>query len=269
MVRMPMKPHIPSQPWGVLCLALVLYGIWVTATFLLEGRALTLLRPGAVLDRVLYTLVANVLIGSLLALLVVRHAITRKVISFESAGFQPLKRTLVAVVVAGIPGAAVLFLQHPASLDPVVLLNVYSQVFTVTIAQIAVCWVAVGSITEGVLSAKGKLLAPAAGIVLAAVLFGVYHFAHSPPFNQPAVVAFLSVIGLVAGLVYFISRDLYATMVFHNFFGVAGVMQSLSASGLLTAYSQPLFPVIGMAVISFAIFAGFDLLYVRKRAVTP
>jgi len=263
-----MKSDFFDRPYGILCLAFVAYGIWVIATFLLEGRILTLLRPEAVIDRIVYTLVANILIGSLLALLVVRYAITRKIISLKSAGFQSLKRTLIAVVIAGILGAIILALQQPSSLDPVVLLNVYAQVFTVTIAEIAVCWIVVGSITEGVLSTKGKVVALIGGILLSSILFGIYHFAHSPPFNQPTMVAFLSIVGLVTSLVYFISRDVYATMVFHNFFGVIGVMQSLSASGLLSVYSKPLFPGIGMAIISFVIFAGFDLLYVRKKPVT-
>jgi hypothetical protein len=247
--------------------ALVTYLIWVIATFLLEGRILTLLRPEAVFDRIVYTLIANIIIGSLLALIVTRHAMNNKIISLNSAGFQPLKRTIKAVVIAFILGILLLVIQTPASLDPVILLNVYAQVFTVTIAEITVCWVIVGSITEGVLSKKGKIVALVSGILLASVLFGVYHFAHSPPFNQLTMVTFLSIIGFVTSLVYFIGRDLYATMVFHNFFGSIGVMQSLSASGLLAVYSQPLFPVIGMAVISVLIFVGMDLQYVRNKAV--
>jgi hypothetical protein len=263
-----MKSDFLNRPHGVMGVALVTYMIWVIATYLLEGRILTLFRPEAVLDRVVYTLIANILIGSLLALLVVRHAITRQIISFKSTGFQSLKRTLIGVVIAFILGAFVLVLQQPSSLDPIILLNVYAQVFPVTIAEIAVCWIVVGSITEGVLTTKGEVVALVGGILLSSILFGVYHFAHSPPFNQPTMVAFLSVIGLVTSLVYFIGRDLYATMVFHNFFGVIGVMQSLSASGLLSTYSQPLFPITGMAIISFVIFAGFDLQYVRKKSIT-
>jgi len=267
MGRMWMKSDFLNRPQGILCLALAIYGIWVIATFLLEGRMLTLLRPDAVIDRVVYTLIANILIGTLLALLVVRHALNRKIISFKSAGFQSLRRTLTAVLIAIILGAVILVLHHPPSLDPIVFLNVYAQVFTVTIAEIAVCWIVLGSITEGVFAAKGKIVALVGGMLLSAILFGVYHFAHSPPFNQPTMVVFLSIIGLVTSLVYFISRDLYATMVFHNFFGAIGVMQTLAASGLLSAYSQPLFPVMGMALISFVIFTGFDLFYIRKTLV--
>jgi membrane protease YdiL (CAAX protease family) len=263
-----MKSDFFNRTQGIVCLVFFLYFIWVITTFFLEGRILTLLRPEAVIDRIVYTLIANILIGSLLALLVVRHAIHRKVISLNSAGFQPLKRTLIAVVIAIVLGVMILILQHPASRDPIVLLNVYAQVFTVTLAEIAVCWMVVGSITEGVLSQKGKVVAIVSGILLSSILFGIYHFAHSPPFNQPGMVAFLSLIGLVTSLFYFISRDVYATVVFHNFFGCIGVLQSLSASGLLVAYSRPIFPVIGMAIISFLIFAGIDLFYVRKTPVT-
>ena len=105
-----MKPDFLNRPQGILCLALVTYGIWVIATFFLEGRILTLLRPEAVIDRIVYTFIANIIIGILLALFVVRHAINVKMISLNSAGFQPLKRTLIAVVVAGILGILVLFL---------------------------------------------------------------------------------------------------------------------------------------------------------------
>ncbi|WAC04307.1 MAG: CPBP family intramembrane metalloprotease [Methanoregula sp.] len=265
MVGMQVKYGFLDRPQGILCLAFVTYFLWVTVTFLLEGRILTLLRPEAAIDRIVYTIIANIMIGSVLALLIVRHGITTEIISLNSGGFQPLRRTLVAVVIGLILGVLVLLLQHPASLDPVVFLNIYAQVFTVTVAEIAVCWIVVGSIIEGVLSQKGKGIAVMSGILLSSILFGIYHFAHSPPFNQPAMIGFLTIIGLVTGLVYFIGRDVYATIVFHNFFGCIGVMQSLSASGLLTAYSRPLVPVIGMAVLSFLVFAGIDYLYIRKK----
>jgi hypothetical protein len=262
---MKVKSGFLNRTQGILVLAFVTYFLWVIVTFLLEGRIQTLLRPEAVIDRLVYTIIANIIIGSVLALIIIRRGLTTKIISLYSGGFQPLQRTLVAVVIGFILGGLVLLIIRPAPLDPVIFMNVYAQVFTVTIAEITVCWILVGSITEGILFQKGKSVAVVSGILLSGILFGVYHFAHSPPFNQPAMVGFLTVIGLVTGLVYFIGRDVYATMVFHNFFGCIGVMQSLSASGLLPAYSQPLVPVIGTAVVSFLVFVGIDLLYIRKK----
>ena len=46
-----------------LTLAFGLYLVWVLATYLLEGRIHTLLRPEAMGARLSYALIANVLIG--------------------------------------------------------------------------------------------------------------------------------------------------------------------------------------------------------------
>lgn len=68
---------------------------------------------------------------------------------------------------------------------------------------------------------------------MASVLFGVYHFAHSAPFNEPGMVLFLTGIGCVTSLWWFASRDVYGTAIFHNFFGVTGVLAALTAGGLV------------------------------------
>ena len=47
------------------------------------------------------------------------------------------------------------------------------------------------------------------------------------------MVATLMVVGLVTGLYFFISRDVYGTMVFHNFLGTFGVAQALKAADKL------------------------------------
>ena len=81
-----MEPPLPSQSirgtTRILIFAVVTYLVWVFATWLLEGRILTLLRPEAVLDRVTYTIVANIIIGIVLALFVVRYAMDARIISF-------------------------------------------------------------------------------------------------------------------------------------------------------------------------------------------
>ncbi len=207
-----------------LYLALGTYVVWVLATYLLEGRILTLIRPEAVADRLVYTVVANIVIGIFLALWVVRRGLHLHVTTKESAGFRPLPRTIIAVVIGFGLGLAYFLVANPVSLDPIVLLNVYAQVFTGTVAEVAVCWVVIGATFEGLARKYGQMAGVVAGIIAASVLFGVYHIGHSPPFNQPATIAFLSLIGVVTSLVYFIGRDVYATIAFHNFLGVYGVM---------------------------------------------
>lgn len=78
-----------SDSCRILVLASLTYLVWVIVTYLLEGRILTLLRPEAVIDRTAYTLIANILIGIILALLVIRKAERTRLISLETPGFRP------------------------------------------------------------------------------------------------------------------------------------------------------------------------------------
>jgi hypothetical protein len=101
--------------------------------------------------------------------------------------------------------------------------------------------------------------------VVAAVLFGVYHYAHSPPFNTHAMVVLLTSVGLVTGTFFFISRDIYGTVVFHNFLGVFGVLGSLERSGRLETYTVPQLGLLGTAAAAVAVLAAIHLLCVRTR----
>jgi membrane protease YdiL (CAAX protease family) len=228
-----------------------------------EGRILALLRPEAVVDRILYTAVANMSIGIFLALWLFRNGHRAGITTKESTGFRNLSRTLPAVIIGLVLGFIFLLLQSPPSLDPIVLLNVYAQVFTVTIAEVAICWALIGAAFEGAVRNHGRAVPLITGIVLASLFFGVYHLGHSPPFNQPSMIAFLSLVGLLTGLVFFFGRDIYATMAFHNFLGVIGVMQTPNTAGSLSAYYSPIVPLIGMALISLALFIFMDIFYVR------
>jgi hypothetical protein len=92
--------------------------------------------------------------------------------------------------------------------------------------------------------------------VTASVLFGVYHFAHGAPFNEIRMVVFLTGIGLVTSLWWFASRDVYGTAVFHNFFGLTGVLAALKAGGLVPdqpALAVPLLVTAGVVTLALAV----------------
>jgi hypothetical protein len=61
----------PSRSLAVAA-ALTLYAVWACATWLLEGRIETLLRPEAALDRAIYAIIADLLIGIIGAIAVLR-----------------------------------------------------------------------------------------------------------------------------------------------------------------------------------------------------
>lgn len=78
------------------------------------------------------------------------------------------------------------------------------------------------------------------------------------------MILLLSFIGVVTSLVYFVGRDIYATIAFHNFLGCIGVIQALEAAGSLPLYEKPLLPVLGMATISVAVFIAIDFRFIRQ-----
>ena len=254
-----------SQIKKVMTFSISVYLLWIIATYLLEGRILTLLRPEAVVDRIAYTVTANIVVGILVAAWVLRSSLISGFVSPEQIGFRSLCHTLTAAVIAGVTGFGLFMVQNPPSLNTIVIMNVFAQVLTVSVAEVVICWAVIGAGFESLTRSKGKVISLLAGIFAASISFGIYHFAHSPPFNQINMVLLLTIISFATGIVYFIGRDIYAAIIFHNTLALFGVMQALEKSGNLISYSQPVYPLIAMALVSVFIFVIFDILYIRRK----
>jgi len=159
-------------------------------------------------------------------------------------------------------------MQGAPSLDAIVLVNGFAQVLVVSAAEVLVCWSVVGWATWLAARRLGNLPALIVAAVVSSVLFGVYHFAHSPPFNTFAMVAFLSGIGLATSLFYFVSRDAFGTIVFHNFLGTYGVVEALAKADAL-ATLQTLQPplLFTAAVTAVGVAAGYFAMRGAGRAL--
>jgi hypothetical protein len=251
-------------------LSVGLYLVWVLATYLLEGRIHTLLRPEAMGARLTYALVANILIGIGGSALVIRLVSRADTVSAEQAGFRGLAHAVVAVAIGAVLGFALYALQGAPTWNLIVLINAYSQVLVGSIAEIMVCWAVLGSISQALLRDRGRWVSAIVAAVIASVFFGVYHFAHSPPFNTVALVVFLSGIGLVTSLFFFVSKDAYGTIAFHNFLGILGVIRALEASGNLSAFEGPILALWIMAVVAVALLIVAQVFLINSGATyTP
>jgi hypothetical protein len=178
----------------------------------------------------------------------------------QQLGFRSLKRTVIAGLIALAVGGGLFLLQGPPSLNPLVLFNGFAQVLPVSIAEVVVCWALIGGSFEAWSQAKGKVVGLIVGIVAANFLFGLYHYAHSAPFNQTWMVLFLMVPGLVTSLIYFLVRDIYTTILLHNFLGMTGVMQNVD----LERFSQPLVHLYLLLIISVVALIAADLFFIRR-----
>jgi hypothetical protein len=245
--------------------ALLVYVAWVLATYLLEGMPGTLVRPEAVGLRLAYALVANLGIGILLPLWILRGLVRRGWAAPGDFGLSGAARTVPSVLAAAAVGYALFTYSQPDPVHWLVVLNSFAQVWVVSAAEIVVCWALVGATIFVALRARHRWAAIAAAAIAASVLFGVYHFAHSAPFNELRMVAFLTGIGLVTSLWWFASHDVYGTAVFHNFFGVTGVLAALKAGGLVPEQPTLAVPLVATAaVVALAVLIP-GTLWLRRR----
>lgn len=253
------------SPVAKTLVAIGTYVTWTALTWLLEGRIQTFLRPEAVTDRLIYTGVTNVVVGTILALLLVREFVASGFTTRSQLGFRSAPRTLGAIIVGGILGFGFYVLQQPPTTDSVVVMNVFAQVLPVSIAEVVVCWVVVGGSVAALLRNRGMSRYPADGsaLVVSAVLFGVYHFAHSPPFNTTEMVGLLTVVGVGTGLIYFVGGSFYGALVFHNSMALFGIVSSLAEAGQLGTYEQPLVPLLTTALVALIILVGIERLFVK------
>jgi hypothetical protein len=254
--------HDNSNVGKIVLLSVLIYIVWVFATYMLEGR-INLFHGDDTLGRIIYV-VANIVIGIVISSVVLRLSVRSGAYRLGQIGLRPLLRTIIFTLISGVVSFGIFVVQKPVTLNPVVVLNVFAQVFPISIAEVLVCWAVIGTSFEVLSKKAGKIVSLIVGIVVADVLFGIYHFAHSAPFNQVNMVFFLMIPGLGTSLVYFFARDLYAAIVFQNFMAAFGVMQSIN----LEAMIKPAYPLYITAFISILILVCFDVFYIRKTNVS-
>lgn len=244
-----------------------LFALWMLVTYLLEGRADTFRRADQV-SRFVYTVLANVCIGTIGAAMMIRALAARGTVArTASHGIARPRRIALLVSAAAVASGAFLMTQQLPTSNPVVLTNAFAQVLVVSIAEVIVCWALFGTVVR---HALGKGLLPATlAIVLAALAFGAYHFAHSPPFNSVRMVLLLSGVGLATGTWFFASGDLYSTIVLHNAFALRGVLQAMSDAGTLDRYATLQYPLLTTAVGAIAVLVVSDAALIRPRVATP
>jgi membrane protease YdiL (CAAX protease family) len=101
--------------------------------------------------------------------------------------------------------------------------------------------------------------------LIASGLFGVYHLAHSPPFNTLDMVLLLTAVGLGTSVFFLKSRNVYGTIAFHTMLGLYGVTQSLvTTAEPLAAYESPRWPLLGMAAVAILLLIALDTRWLRR-----
>ncbi len=226
-------------------LAFLVYFAWVVATYIFEGRINEQLPSETVANVLLYFFIANVLIGIVLTIWTLQYLQRSDSITVSEAGFRDRRSSVLAILVGVVAGyliyAGGLFGFAPSSLDPIVLFNGYIRALTVAIPSVLVCWALVGTAFAWLVRQKGRLLAAIVGTVVASLLFGLYHFAIGPPFNEVEVVVFSGmVIGVATSVFYFLSHNVYGTIAFITFQVMFGILHDAQNTGMLGSFTEPI-----------------------------
>ena len=244
------------------------YVTWGLATYLLEGARHTLLRPEAQADRLAYAVVANLLAGTILPLWALRVLDGRERLG-RPARSCPAACTAISVGAAGLIGLALLVPLLRVVQAPVAYLNVFAQVLPTSVAEVLVCWVMLGGVVDVAVAVRTCAAGAAAGAakwVLGAALFGLYHFAHSPPYDTWPAVASLTGIGLLTGAFFLVSGDVYGTILLHSGLATVGVMGSVAQNLSHYVTPQPLLYLVAAA--SVLLLVVLDIIWFRSAPRT-
>jgi hypothetical protein len=200
-----------------------------------------------------YVVIANIAIGTVLSAIAIRYLLKAQLVKPEQLGLSKSRLRTAAIIASAAAGGLALFmLQNPRTTEPIVVFNVFMQALPVSIAEVMVCWALIGSSFESLAKNNNKrrvLSSVIVGAVAASILFGVYHYAHSPPFNQTSVVLFLMLPSIATAVTYFLGRDIYAAVIVQNFMGIFGVIANLPA---LEPFRQPMVPIYALSAVSVA-----------------
>lgn len=239
------------NPLKLIAIALSIYIIWVAATYLLEGR-IHLFQKVDPIGRMTFVVISNIAIGTVLSAIAIRYLLKAQLVKPEQLGLNKSRLRTAAVIASAAAGGLALFmLQNPKTLEPIVVFNVFMQALPVSIAEVMVCWALIGSSFESIAKNNNnrKIMSVIVGAIAASVLFGVYHYAHSPPFNQTSIVLFLMLPSIATAVTYFLGRDIYAAVIVQNFMGIFGVIAELPN---LEVFRQPMVPIYVLSAVSVA-----------------
>ena len=106
-------------------------------------------------------------------------------------------------------------------------LRLFVALFAVSLAEVLVFLSVVFNVTEVV---AGSLLHPPwsalAAAIVSSALFGLYHFTHSPPWNNWAQAALLFVVWLFVCLAYVLTRDAWVAAIIDTSFATIGFIRN-------------------------------------------
>ncbi len=246
----------------LLVIPLLVYSIWLMEIFLLEGNVRLFSRPDSA-GLVIYTLVACILIGSVVPLFLIRRSFLSGAVNLFQIGFRSARRAVLicAVTLAICSVAVVLFI--PPGMDSQSFFRVFLLLLPTGVASVMVCWVLVGTHVQALVRGSGALASICAGVVVTSLLFGIVPLVQTPGVLPQEMTLWHIGSGIIAALFFFSVRDVYATSIVAT---VLMVFPVTAGSGIIyPGYAMT--PVLLSAAISLGTLIGIHW-YLSRNFVT-
>jgi len=205
---------------------LLVYGIWVLETFLLE-RSPGLFAHYQPLPLVMYMVFANIIVGIAVPVILMRSAFISGAVNMFQIGFRSPRRAILATVFTALIGYFSLITFTPYGVHRLALFNTLALMIPVAVASVMVCWVLIGTHVQAYVRSCGTVSSIIAGVLVTGIAFGISSLARSPPLNQPDDLLIMTVLGLASALFFFSIRDVYASSLFVAFGIMAAVFQRI------------------------------------------
>ncbi len=239
----------------------LVYSIWLMEIFLLEGNKRLFSRPDSA-GLVIYTLVACVLIGSVVPLFLIRRSFFSGTVNLFQIGFRSARRTLLACAVTFAICSVLVVLFSPLGMDRLSFFRVFLLLLPTGIASAMVCWVLVGTHVQALVRSGGAPASICAGVVVTSILFGIVPIVQTPGVLPQEMTLWNLGSGIIAALFFFSVRDVYATSMVTT---VLMVFPMTAGTGI--AYpGYTMTPVLLSAAISLGTLAGIHWYLSRNFA---
>jgi len=196
----------------LLVIPALIYAAWILDIYLLEGRVNLFSRidPAGVL---LYTLVACVLIGTIVPILWIRMSFIAGAVNMFHIGFRSLKRTLAACSGTILIGYILLVIASPFGSDRTAFFNSFLLLLPTAIAAVMVCLTLIGTHVQAYVRASGAIVSVHVGVAVTALAFCFIAVVIAPGAQLQNVFFWFVCIGIVSALFFFAVRDIYATTI--------------------------------------------------------
>ncbi len=198
------------QVLRLLVIPVLVYCIWLMEIFLLEGNVRLFSRPDSV-GLVTYTLVACVLLGSIVPLFLIRRSFLSGSVNLFQIGFRSARRTVLACAVTFAICSVLVVLFSPPVMDNRSFFRAFLLFLPTGIASVMICWVLVGTHLQALLRGGGALASICAGIVVTSILFGIIPLVQTPGVLPQDMISWNIGSGIIAAIFFFSVRDVYAT----------------------------------------------------------